>query len=818
MQGVKWGRRALVLLAASAVQVTLQPVVIDSRVMAQTEKLYSFDIPPKSILRAVNDISNITGIDVVLTDTAAATANGNRVQGSMSVAQALETLLAGSGLQFRFTNAGTVTIVDGRNAGSASGATTLSTIVVKGARPVSEGSGRYTVDTMSTATGLSLGTRDTPQSVSVVTSQQIKDQGTTTVADALKKTTGINVIRDSGSYRFLSRGFYMDQVQEDGMNSFVPGAQINPYRSGPGLNDLDIYDRIEVVRGPSGLMQGTGEPGGTVNLVRKRPTADFQASSVTTVGSWEKLRETVDVSGSLNAERTVRARFIGVGQRADSFKNNVDEAHATLYGVVEADAGKGTRLTAGALHQSSDETPDYYGLPLTTGGVALDSDRSRYLGAAWNSLDTRKRNVFLEVSHELGENWTVEGKINHTRFDSVTTFAGLTRAAGVAVNGLASVNNMLRYDNDGGQSSAEAKLTGRYDLFGRRHDLFAAASYTRGDFDSRYRRLRNSTSYNVYSFTGGEIAEPNWDSNIYDDVRYDYSLSEAAVNLGTRFNILDDTSLIAGGRLTRFDYSGTTYYVTYLGSPDGEVDKSDLKRTKFIPYLGVTYDAVPGVTLYASYSNIFKPQSVVDARGSVLPPVEGENYEVGVKTTLLGDRINATFALFQIEQKNRAIYDTASAAYYAEGAVRSRGFEVELSGAVTDDLNLFLGYTFNRSKYLETESATYGAGTAFSPHTPLHMLRLHSTYRLPVQDGRWTIGGGVQMQSGTRSINNIAQGGYAVWDASLKYDVTDRTMLQLVVNNILDKRYFENNRTRTLGLNNFYGDPRNASLTLTHKF
>lgn len=133
------------------------------------------------------------------------------------------------------------------------------------------------------------------------------------MSEAMRKTTGITVIQNSGTTRFLSRGFYVDQIQEDGVSSTVSGgASGNPYRDAQSLTDLAIYDHIEVVRGPTGLTQSNGEPGGTINAVRKRPTADFQASASAEVGSWDTYRTVGDISGSLNEAQTLRGRFVGI--------------------------------------------------------------------------------------------------------------------------------------------------------------------------------------------------------------------------------------------------------------------------------------------------------------------------------------------------------------------------------------------------------------------------------------------------------------------------------------------------------------------------
>ncbi|RWR04094.1 TonB-dependent siderophore receptor [Paenirhodobacter populi] len=184
---------------------------------------------------------------------------------------------------------------------------------------VTEGTGSYTTTEMNTAAGVALTGRETPQSTSVITRQQLDDQAVTDMEDALRRTTGVTVMRDSGRYRFQSRGFYIDQIQEDGVNSPAPGSSVNPYRTSSSMSDLEIYDHIEIVRGATGLVQANGEPGGTVNAVRKRPTREFQGSTGLTFGSDSRYRGTVDFSGPLNEAGSVRGRVVAVHDQQDSF-------------------------------------------------------------------------------------------------------------------------------------------------------------------------------------------------------------------------------------------------------------------------------------------------------------------------------------------------------------------------------------------------------------------------------------------------------------------------------------------------------------------
>jgi outer membrane receptor for ferric coprogen and ferric-rhodotorulic acid len=689
---------------------------------------------------------------------------------------------------------------------------------------VTEGTGSYTTTEMNTAAGVALTGRETPQSTSVITRQQLDDLAVTEMEDALRRTTGVTVMRDSGRYRFQSRGFYIDQIQEDGVNSPAPGSSVNPYRTSSSMSDLEIYDHIEVVRGATGLVQANGEPGGTINAVRKRPTRDFQGSTGLTFGSDSHYRGTIDFSGPLNEQGSLRGRIVAVHDEQDSFKDNVDSRNDIVYGVLDYDIAPDTTLTFGAVWQERRDTPDLFGLPRGTGGADLGLARSTYLGANWNSDDFEKQEAFAELNHRFDDDWSLSTRLSYQHSDSSQSFAALgngsTSYVGVGTDGLLNVNNMQRYDNDSDQIGFHVTATGRYYLFGRRHDVFFGLNYSREKINSRWRRHMDSTSYNIWTFDGG-IPQPDWNDStiLQNDVSYHYKLTQKAVNFGTRLDVSDPVKVILGGRYTDFRLSGDYQYTTWAGSPDSEYGPLDsVSKKKFVPYAGITYEVTPEVSVYASYTSIFKPQTSADAAGNVLDPVVGENYEIGAKAELFGGLANASVALFNIDQENRAIWNATASAYEAEGKVRSRGIDVELAGEVATGWNLFAGYTYNKTKYLETESTSALSGATYSPQTPRHLLRLHSTYNLPVDGNRWTVGGGVQIQSDATSIYGVHYPGFAVWDASLAYQLAEKARLQLVVNNLFDKTYYESSRNGTNGMNNFYGAPRYAALTLKMDF
>ncbi|MCP1659620.1 TonB-dependent siderophore receptor [Neisseria perflava] len=686
----------------------------------------------------------------------------------------------------------------------------------------------YTTSAMRTTTGLALSPKETPQSVSVITKTQLEDQNISTMEDALKTTTGVNVVKDSGRYRYLSRGFYINQIEEDGLATTVAGgASGNPYRDSQSMTDLAVYDHIEVVRGATGLTQSNNEPGGTINAVRKKPTAQTQRSVSLSADRFGTVRGVGDLSGRLNEAKTLRGRMVGVLERDNSFKDNVDGKKGMLYGVLEADAGENTKLTAGVMYQRNEYTPDNFGVPMGVNGGESGLSRDTYLGYDWNNAVYKKFNVFAEAEHYFNDDWKLTAKINHYNNDSDNRFGAIynssTSYTGLTANGTLSTQNLQRYVNKGKQTALQLNLNGKYYLLGRSHDLFLGYTYSHEKNDTTWQRIRNSSAYSPFTFTGTEIASPDW-SQYNDQVFYKSSISSNAFMMGTRFNPTDKLHIIAGTRYTRWRASSLTDYNWWNSKADSDTDEYVANsKNRFIPYFGITYDITPQQSVYASYTSIFKPQTNLDYYGKMLDPLMGINYEIGWKGEWFNRTLNTSVALFHVTQKNRPIYVTdqshKNGGYYTSlGEVRSQGFDVEASGNLTENWKVFAGYTFNNSKYRQTESSRYTAASNFSVFTPRHMFRLYTSYRLPGKANKWTIGGGMTVQSETTSIYSVHQGGYTLFNANVQYEPTKNLQLALVGSNLTDKRYYENNRVRTLGMNNFYGTPRNVAFKLNWKF
>ena len=682
----------------------------------------------------------------------------------------------------------------------------------------------YTTSAMRTTTGLALSPKETPQSVSVITKTQISEQGITNLADALKTTTGVNVIRDTGIPRFQSRGFYIDQIEEDGISSTVPGAINNPMYDAQSMNDISVYDHIEVVRGATGLTQANGEPGGTVNAVRKRPTSERIIQGEAQIDRFGKVRTTGDFSGRLNDEGTLRGRAVVALERDKNFKDRVKGGNATLYGVMDASVGDNTKITWGGLYQRKHTKPDDW-------GVALNLPRDTYLGYNWNKGVYDKANAFAEVEHYFNDNWRYTGKLDYNYNENTKKNSGIyntsTSYAGYTPGSTLTSGWLSRYDNDEKQLTFKNNLNGKFEIAGVPQEIFTEYTYTHTKNNGSRRQYNPRVSFDPMTFTGNEIAEPaDWYATPYQMYWETHSKRTThALLLGFRFNMLKEKLHIMAG--TRWNHIKSKYITDYFytdGSIDNDPDSvTDRKTVRFNPYFAVTYDLTPNQSLYASYTSIFKPNSNQRKDKSYLDPVTGANYEIGWKGEWFDRKLNTSFALFDIEQKNRAVqvWDTADQKWYWEpvGKVRSRGIEAEISGDLSEDWKLFAGYTFNRSKYLEAESkGTVPAGTNFSLHTPKHMLRLHTSYNLPFGGKKWTIGGGVTAQSKTASLYGVKRGGHAVFNANIDYQASKNLKLALISTNLFNRYYYENNKVSSKGANNYYGEPRNVMFKVNYKF
>jgi outer membrane receptor for ferric coprogen and ferric-rhodotorulic acid len=690
---------------------------------------------------------------------------------------------------------------------SAEGAVTLGTVNVNADAEVglkglstTEGTQSYTTGAMSTATGLPLSIRETPQSVSVMTRQRMDDQGMNDLNDLVKYAPGITLQRyGSDRQSFLARGFKIDNLMYDGLPTSI-GAYTQDVISSA---DLAMYDRIEVVRGATGLMTGAGSPSATLNLVRKRPTLDPQVSVTTSAGSWDRYRTEVDASNTLNDAGTLRGRVVAAYQDGNSFTDERENQRQTFYGVLEADLSEATTWTIGASRQRDDNTSDWGGLPAGPNGEDLHLKRSTFLSNDWAYWDKDNYSLFTDLTHRFDNGWTakVAGSKIWAKADTFSSYLGYTGADLYQYSG--------QYKDEDVQTNLDASLSGPFQLFGREHELTVGASRREEKFDQWGGWWGTGTLIDPYNFNPGIIAKPSaGDRNPYEGRN---TSTEKGVYAVARFNPIDPLHLIVGSRVTWFDYedrvSGETYNVT----------------REVTPYAGVIYDLNDTYSAYASYTEVFKPQSEQDVNGASLDPMTGKSYEIGLKGEYFDGALNASVALFDMTQENRAyalVSQPASCAqanrtcYASAGEVRSRGIDAELTGALTPNWQFSASYTYVLSQYVKDAEAR-NEGRLFAPEQPKHLFKAATTYQLTGDLSKARIGADVFAQSETFQrvgTGYATQDAYAVVGLMAGYRFNEHWDGRVNLNNVFDQRYWQGIPTGSgFGV---YGDPRNVMFSL----
>jgi len=656
----------------------------------------------------------------------------------------------------------------------------------------------YTVSSMSVATGLHMSMRETPQSISVISRKMLDDQNSVDMEKALSKTTGVNINHAGEQISFQSRGFRMSSIQYDGM--------LTNYQSMVATDDTAILDRIEVLRGAAGLMQGAGDPGGTINIVRKRPTSETLASVISSVGSWDTYRVQTDVSSALNDEKTLRGRLVTVYQDKESFVDTVESERKVAYGIFEYDITPDTMITFGSSIHKETKVPMIYGLPMYTNGNDIKLDRSTYYGASWNTSDIDNKTFFAELSSSLANDIQLNGAINYREATKNDLYAEAYGAVDPALN-TTRLSKPTRSEVTDHQLSVSLKASKYTEVVGLPLELVAGGNYNRYDYRRDYGSTGSRTTIDINNFDPNSVAQP---STIPTDEYADEQIRQYGLHTMGRLDLSPAWHLILGARLSWYDMVNDDGYEVQTFTTDAEVT----------PYAGLVWDFAENYSWYVSYTDIFTPQSYYkDSNNQMLDPVVGSNYETGIKGELFNGALNASVALFRIDKKNAAVLLPQFSAScwmdescrYGTAKLRSQGVEVEMSGELAKNWHVNTGYTYTENEYIKHQSSE---GQHFSLYTPEHMLRLSTDYRLPAELYQWNIGGGVTAQSKIKSANNIEQSGYGLLDLHVGYALTPKLKFSLSVNNVFDKWYYQTYSSRSLSMGSYYGDPRNAMLSV----
>lgn len=643
----------------------------------------------------------------------------------------------------------------------------------------------------SAISGLDLSLRETPQSVTVVSRRQMEDFRLTNVNDLLDMVPGVNVERvETDRTYYNARGFDITSFQVDGIGL--------PLLWGIQFGDLDtaMFEQVEVIRGADGMMTGIGNPSATINYVRKRPTRTLEASATVSNGSWDSRRFQGDISGPLNASGSIRGRFVYANEDRDSYLDYNHVNRNVFYGTVAWDITPDLTFTAGYSWQDNRSRGVLWGaLPLDySDGTLVNYPVSASTSADWTFWNVKDQTGFTELSYNLGGDWQIKGVATLKRFEELSkllyAYNNPDPVTGLGVSGMSGI-----YPSKYDQYMFDVVASGPFDLFGRSHQLTAGLStaYLHGmeyeDFSS------DTIDYpSIFDWGRQQVAEPTYPGAYLAADQFDrlHRFYTAA-----HLNITDNLKSVVGFNVMKLTSKGYSY------GTDTARDE-----TAVSPYAGLVYDITPEISAYASYTDIFNPQSEVDVNHARLPAAQGKSYEAGLKTEWLSKRLYVTASLFKSEQFGLAEPDGT----FPDGKSYSvgldtfvQGYELEVAGRITDQWTVAGGWTG-----LEIQGADRADVRGYLPR---QTLKLSTTYTIP-ELNELKLGGAVRWQSGIymQDIGLVPQPSYAVFDLLAGVQVVDKLRANINVRNIADQKYLTSLKWNQA----FYAPPRSVMFSLDY--
>lgn len=817
---------AIFAAASLALPTTQAAATVQTSINASATLQY--DIPPGSLTEVLSRFASASGVSLSFDGTRLEGTDSRGLKGRYSVEAGFATLL--SGLNWEAVKAldGYVlkAVVNGGGAIELGLTQVQSTSVMDAA--TTEGTHSYTQTGPSqSATGLGLSLRETPQSVTVVTRQKMDDFNSQTLKDVMKQTPGISVSYLADSVTFFARGTEINNFQTDGARSGGTASALGaPINTGLIFDDMADMDRVEVIKGSTGLLRGDGNPSATVNLIRKKPTREFQAHAGAGAGSWDSYRTDVDVSGPLTETGNVRGRAVAAYKDANSYKDNVQNRNALVYGTLDFDLTPDTLLNIGVDYKERQTR----GNSNSTGTRAYDTSgnfqgrtsRSWNAGAPWSGYDQHVGTLLATLEHHFDNGWEAKLHVNVEKSE-------IPQWKNATVNQPGNTPSLSKYTGANSLTKdATLDLKGGFELFGRTHELLLGADYShntsrmnrwRSPVDYRATTLEDYSSFmsdaqNYLKYGGNLFPKPEGNWVPRDEFRADTTRTGAY--LATRLNLADDLKLILGARTSSYKYNYTD-----LNVADGDIyyisDTHQRETGVVTPYAGLVYDLNRNFSLYASYTDIFQPVTVQDAQGKLLDPKKGVTYEVGSKAEFFDGRLNASLAYFFKQWKNA--YESTGGrtpagdtAYRNVTGIMEHGYELEISGELAPGLQAQGSYVMNNSELNDTY---YGL--------PKQQFKFDTTYQLPGALQHLTIGASTRWQSKistTTGYNKLQQNAYWISDAMARYRFDQNLSVNLNVNNLFDKKYYSGVNTFDFGEGLYYtwGEPRNLNVSVRYDF
>ncbi len=804
----------------TALGVAFMPVQVQAQdPSAVTASARSYSIAPAPLGEALNQFARQAGITLSATPAQTTGLQSPGLQGSYSVEQALAILLGGSALQAVSPDGNSYVLTRMQSEALALPTTDIRGFALGNALGSVEG---YNATHSQIATKTSTAVLETSQSVSVVTRQQMDDQGAQTVAQAMRYTPGVLTNPYGATHRYdyvALRGFndgsvdniYLDGLKSMGDSGTYSTMQVDPY----------FLERVDILKGPSSVLYGRSSPGGLVALTSKKPLFTPYHQIQATVGTQGQRGLGFDFSGPVDDDKRVAYRLTGLVDRSDTQFDHVEEKRYALAPTVSIDFTEDTSLTLQAYLQRDPEGGYHSGVP-ADGSLHKRNGRriSEHFFDGEPGVDSfsRDQQAFsYQFEHRFNDVFTARQNFRYqessVELDQVYGYGWTTPTS----------NELNRYYSHGDERLhafiIDNMLQADFFTGTARHTLLFGADY------QRRKTVVDWTSGAVTPLNGFDPVYGSAAISYYDPTRYLRRLEQT----GVYAQDLIEWNQWRFSLGVRHDWVETSdeNRLAEAGRPEG-TERQD-KRTKTTGRAGVLYLFDNGLAPYLSYSESFNPNSYSDSAGNPLAPTDGKQWEAGLKYQPPGTDDLFTASVFRIDQENLASKLPQENFYRPIGAVRSQGLELEAHLQLNDNFKLLGSYTLTDIEYSKSMPSTLSTpgniieNKGHSPtQAPRHMASLWGDYAFNsgALDGL-RLGAGVRYvgSSWADAENTLKVPSYTLYDASVGYDLGKVGLkgvdVRVNANNLTNESYVASCASLSYC---YVGEERNVSATLSYQF
>lgn len=772
----------------------------------QSIQAKSFDIPSAPLSQALRSFAAQSGLQIAYQTSIAINAQAPALKGTMTPESALTVLLAGSGLRYSFTSDHAVTILASGPVlpgQAANNSTVLAPIIITGNATSTGPVEGYQATVSAAGTKTDTPIIETPQSISVITADQMSNQRVTSLADTLSYSPG--VAAQSGSFSrlvddFMIRGFNAANGNTGSLRDGMK-LQSNVYDGGQEPYGLE---RVEVLRGASSTLYGQLAPGGVVNAVSKRPVDTSLHEVNVEYGSYNRKQVSADFGGPLSEDGVLSYRLTGLVRKADNWMGNTPDDKVYIAPALKWQPEEGTSLTLLGSYQHVDTrfSPPYLLSDVKSGEIS----RNTYTGIdGFDRYVTKTYTAGAIFEHEFEDGLKLRSGLRYFRSDvdwnyMLSNLAPLSSTGGLMAR-LASARNESSYG-----VTSDTSLEYKFDALGAEHTLLGGVDYYRRSYDShRYR----GASYSLLDIASGAS---------YGGPNVSYSVDRGSDTLGNQYGIYlqdqmkidDHWILVLGGRHDWSDSDTTSYQ---NGTTTSQQDNAFTGRA------GLVYLFDNGFAPYVNISQSFLPQSGIDyTTGDALKPNEGLQYEAGLRYQPVGTNLMFSASVYDLTQTNVVTYDSYGLSYQ-QGKVRSRGLELETRGEI-GQWGLVAAYAYTDAKIRESAiSSEVGEQVALVPRHSFSLWADYGLDDLGLEGVR--IGAGMRYTGKTNLTDSTTDiPGYFLVDAMAKVDLgklkPELNGLDLTLNarNLFDKKYY----TCVSSDGCRFGEPLTVSAKLSYRW